>query len=65
MTRTSGSNLTSFEHLDVSVSYGKFKIRLVLRYRPPPSKKNKLTIPMFLEEFSQLAKMLMENCTFP
>ena len=65
MTRISGSNFTSFQHLDVSVSYGKFKIRLVLIYRPPPSKKNKLTIPMFLEEFSQLAEILMEDCTFP
>ena len=65
MTRTSRSNFTSFEHLDVSVSYGKFKICLVLIYRPPPSKNNKLTIPMCLEEFSQLAEILMEDCTFP
>ena len=65
MTRTSRSNFTSFEHLDVSLSYGKFKMRLVLIYRPPPSKKNKLTIPMFLEEFSQLAEILMGDNTFP
>jgi len=35
-------------------------MRLVLIYRPPPSKKNKLTIPMFFEEFSQLAEILAE-----
>ena len=40
-------------------------MHLVLIYRPPPSKKNKLTIPTFFEEFSQLALMLMEDCTHP
>ena len=65
MTRNSGSNFTSFEHLEVSISHGKFKIRLVLIYRPPPSKKNKLTIPMFFGEFSQLVEILMEDCTHP
>ena len=38
---------------------------LVLIYRPPPLKKNKLTIQMFLEEFSQLAEIVMEDCTHP
>ncbi|XP_022778991.1 uncharacterized protein LOC111320602 [Stylophora pistillata] len=65
MTRNSGSNFTSFEHLDVYISHGKFKIRLVLIYRPPPSKKNKLTTLIFFEEFSQLVEILTEDCTHP
>ena len=66
MTKNSGSNFTSFEYLvDVSISHGKLKTRLVLIYRQPSSKKNKLTIPMFFEEFSQLVEILMEDCTHP
>ena len=33
--------------------------------RPPPSKKNKLTTPIFFEQFSQLIETLMEDCTHP
>ena len=45
--RKSTLKLKSFEHLDISIS------RLLV-YRPPPSKKNQLTLPMFYDEFSRL-----------
>ena len=56
---------TSFEHLDVTICYGKFKAHLVIIYRPPPSRKNKLTVSMFFEEFSQLIEHLMEEYIYP
>ena len=43
------------------ISYAKFKAGLVIIYRPPPSRKNKLTVSMFFEEFSQLIKHLVED----
>ncbi|XP_072021265.1 uncharacterized protein [Amphiura filiformis] len=39
----------SFEHASVIIK--KLGIRLILVYRPPPSKENGLKVPQFLEEF--------------
>ena len=42
--KNASPKFTSFEHLDVTICYAKFKARLVIIYRPPPSRKNKLTV---------------------
>ena len=51
----------SFEHLDISISYLKFTARLLVLHRPPPSKKNQLTLPMFYDEFSRLIEILVDE----
>lgn len=56
---------TTFEHLDVTISYAKFKARLVIIYRPPLCRSNKLTASMLFEEFSQLIEHLMEDYIYP
>ncbi|XP_072033073.1 uncharacterized protein [Amphiura filiformis] len=48
----------SFEYLDVLLSNGSSSIRLVIIYRPPPSTENKLTVKMFMTEFSQRLETL-------
>ena len=63
--KNASPKFTSFEHLDFTISYAKFKVRLVIIYRPPPSRKNKLTVSMFFEEFSQLIEHLMEDYIYP
>lgn len=51
----------SFEHMDLSVVYGNFNARLIVIYRPPPSKKNKLTTSMFYTDFSKLIETLTNS----
>ncbi|XP_033096821.1 uncharacterized protein LOC117101067, partial [Anneissia japonica] len=53
LTSNKTSNYSSFEYMDVNISRGSSSIRLFNIYRPPPSKKNKLTRSMFLEDFSR------------
>ena len=59
--RKSTLQFKSLEHLDISISYRKFKARLLMVYRSPPSKKNQLTLPMFYDEFSRLIKILVNS----
>ena len=49
---------TSMEYMDLDISNGKSSIRLVTIYRPPPSKKNRVTPTIFFNEFSTLLEML-------
>lgn len=51
----------SSKHLDISISYRKLKARLLVLYRPRPSKKNQLTLPMFYDEFSRLIEILVDE----
>lgn len=44
----------SFESIEITLTTGSACIRLLVLYRPPPSKKNKLSKAMFLEEFADL-----------
>ena len=46
------------EYMDLDISYGKSSTRLVTIYRPPPSKKNRVTPTIFFNEFSILLEML-------
>lgn len=58
------SNVTkceSFEMLNLSVSSPNVSVRYVCIYRPLPSKKNKLTIPKFRDEFGQLLESLKQK----
>ena len=49
----------SFEYLDALLSNGgSAALRLVIIYRPPPSTENKLTVNMFMSEFSKLLETL-------
>ena len=45
---------TSFETLEMRLSFDHVSVPIVCLYRPPPSKRKKLTYCMFLEEFSEL-----------
>ena len=44
----------SFEAVEMRLSFDQVSVPIVCLYRPPPSKRNKLTNSMFLEEFSEL-----------
>ena len=44
----------SFEAVEMRLSFDHVSVAVVCLYRPPPSKRNKLTNSMFLEEFSEL-----------
>ena len=44
----------AFEYMDISISTPTSSVRLVTVYRPPPSKKNKLSVCMFFS-------ILLEN----
>ena len=52
------SKFRSMEYLDLSLTSNKLTFRLVAVYRPPPSKKNKLTTSIFFDEFSTLLEDL-------
>ena len=45
---------SSFEAVEMRLSFDHVFVAIVFFYRPPPSKRNKLTNSMFLEEFSEL-----------
>ncbi len=53
-TKLKNCKFKSFEMLHTTFNVGSDVIRLITLYRPPPSKKNKLTVEMFLSDFSQL-----------
>ena len=44
----------SCEAVEMRLSFDHVSVAIVCLYRPPPSKRNKLTNSMFLEEFSEL-----------
>ena len=48
----------SFEHLDLSISSGSSNLRLVSIYRPPTSKKHRVTTTMFLDDLSRYIETL-------
>ena len=52
------SSFESMEYMDLSVTTSNSSLRLLTIYRPPPSKKNKTTHNMFLNEFSVLLEDL-------
>ena len=52
------SSFKSMEYMDLSVTTSNSSLRLLTIYRPPPSKKNKTTHNMFLNEFSVLVEDL-------
>ena len=54
-----GPHFNSFEHLDLRVESGLAHFRLIAVYRPPPSKKNKLSIPQFFDEFSCILEAVL------
>ena len=64
ITKNLTPTFTSFEHLDITLSYKNFNFRLVVIYRPPPSTKNKLTTAKFFNEFADLTEELT-NCHRP
>ncbi|KAK2568581.1 hypothetical protein P5673_006515, partial [Acropora cervicornis] len=50
---------SSFEHLDLAISSGSTHLHLPSVYRPPPSKKNKLTVAKFMNDFSALLETII------
>ena len=44
----------AYEHIEFVVKHAKTATRVIALYRPPPSRKNGLTIAKFTEEFSKL-----------
>ena len=56
--RNESHTFNSFEYLDLFITSGSSSFRLLCIYRPPPSKKNKLTTTLFLDEFSVLVQDL-------
>ena len=54
---------TSFEAVEMRLSFDHVSVAIVCLYRPPPSKRNKLTNSMFLEEFSELLSQYTDSCS--
>ncbi len=50
---------TSFESIEASIATSKSHVHLVVVYRPPPSKKNKLTVASFLAEFTSYLETIV------
>ena len=51
----------SFEAAEMRLSFDHVSVAVVCLYRPPPSKRNKLTNSMFLEEFSELLSQYADS----
>ena len=49
----------SFEHMDLTVKSASKSLRIIVIYRPPPSKNNNLTESTFFSEFSTLLEELV------
>ena len=64
ITKNLTPTFTSFEHIDITLTYKNFNLHLVVIYRPPPSTKNKLTTTKFFSEFARLTEDLT-NCHSP
>lgn len=61
----SSTSFESYEHLDLCISYRNLNLRMVIIYRPPPSSENRLTVPMFFEEFSRHLEVLAVDVSTP
>ena len=48
----------SFEFTDLLIKHSSSSLRVVIVYRPPPSKSNKLSLSLFFEEFPRLLEDL-------
>ena len=51
----------SFEAVEMRLSFDHVSVAIVCLYRPPPSKRNKLTNSMFLEEFWELLSQYADS----
>ena len=51
----------SFEAAEMRLSFDHVSVAVVCLYRPPPSKRNKLTNSMFLGEFSELLSQYADS----
>ena len=49
--RSDRHRATSFEHLECRLSVGSLTVDMAFLYKPPPSKQNKLTTALFVQEF--------------
>ena len=45
--------------MTVNLNYGSTSLRMVVVYRPPPSQKNRLSVTLFVDEFSSLLEKLI------
>ena len=61
ITMNSDNVFKSFEHINLNVVSGKLNTRLIVIYRPPPSKKNKLKTSMFFTEFHDLLELMSQH----
>ncbi len=52
ITPLKGTSFKSFEYSELVLHVPSKQFRIIVLYRPPPSKKNKLTVTKFLEDFS-------------
>ena len=55
----SGPVYSSFEYLDLTLSFGKVLCRFISFYRPPPSTRNKSTFNQFFLDFSDLIERII------
>ena len=55
----SGQVYSSFEYLDLTLSFGKVLCRFISFYRPPPSNKNKSTLNQFILDLSDLIERII------
>ena len=53
--------MKSFEYVEVQLKTKGRNSTVVVLYRPPPNHKNKLTVPMFIEEFSNFLEKRITN----
>lgn len=59
--QTNDVTFQSFEHLIVLLTSGSVRLQLVAIYRPPPSKKNNLSVGLFLEEFGSFLEQIITS----
>ena len=65
MSLISNASFESCEHLDLCINYGESNTRLLIVYRPPPSKDNGFTGSMFLDDFSKRLELLALDANRP
>ena len=58
ITLNNGPSYRSFEHMDITIKSKSASVRLFILYRPPYSKKNKLTTCMFFADFSSMLEVI-------
>ena len=59
VTKQTQRKFSSFEYLDVVTTCSTGSTRIVIIYRPPPSRANQLNSALFFEEFGTLAEQLV------